>query len=177
MPELRGRTSEAVSALTVGSGSKRTVLVVDDDASVRLLCRIHLEPAGFRVVEASDGDEALELVRSDPPDLILLDILMPGVSGWQVAADLLNDRSTDQIPLVFVSALTQRRERLRAFRLGAVGYLPKPFDPNELAPTVTALLDQIDRGDRSALVADNIEKLQAELGRTAKLRPAEGQSR
>lgn len=174
---IAGKNIRSGFGSDVGSGSKRTVLVVDDDASVRLLCRIHLEQAGFRVVEASDGDEALELVRSDPPDLILLDILMPGVSGWQVAADLLNDRSTDHIPLVFVSALTQRRERLRAFRLGAVGYLPKPFDPNELAPTVTALLDQIDRGDRSALVADNIEKLQAELGRTAKLRPAEGQSR
>ena len=161
----------------MGSDSKRTVLVVDDDAGVRLLCRVQLEEAHFRVVEASDGHEALELVRSDPPDLILLDILMPGVSGWQVAADLLNDRSTDHIPLVFISALTQRRERLRAFRLGAVGYLQKPFDPTALAPTVTALLDEIDRGERNAVVAENIKKLQAEFTRSGGESPGSGSSR
>jgi CheY-like chemotaxis protein len=143
--------------------AQRTVLVVDDDAGVRSLCRVHLEEANFRVVEASDGVEALELVHGDPPDVILLDILMPRLSGWQVAADLVNDPSTDPIPIVFLSVLTQRRDRLRAFRLGAVGYVPKPFDPNALAPTISALLDQIDRGERSAVVAENIEKLHAEL--------------
>jgi DNA-binding response OmpR family regulator len=159
------------------SDSKRTVLVVDDDAALRTLCRVHLEEAGFRVVEASDGDEALEAIRAGRPDVVLLDIMMPRVSGWQVAADLLKDRSTDEISIIFISALTRSRERLRAFRLGAVGYLPKPFDPSALAPTVTALLDQIDRGERSAVVADSVEKLQAELGRTGKTRPTEGQSR
>ena len=152
----------------MGSGSKRTVLVVDDDPGVRSLCRLHLEEADFRVVEAADGDEALELVRADPPDVILLDILMPRLSGWQVAGDLVNDHSTDQIPIIFLSVLTQRHERLRAFRLGAVGYVPKPFDPHALAPTVSALLDEIERGDRSAVVAENIERLQAELGRSGR---------
>jgi DNA-binding response OmpR family regulator len=161
----------------MGSMPQRTVLVVDDDASVRLLCRIHLEEANFRVVEASDGAEALELVRAEPPDAILLDILMPGLTGWQVAADLLNDRSTDQIPIVFLSVLTQRRERLRAFRLGAVGYLPKPFDPKALAPTISALLEEIERGERSEVVAENIEKLQAELATgTTAAGPSEEQS-
>ena len=69
----------------MGPASKRTVLVVDDDAAVRMLCRIHLEEAGFRVVEASDGDKALETIRADRPDVVLLDIMMPRVSGWQVA--------------------------------------------------------------------------------------------
>ena len=61
---------------------QRTVLVVDDDASVRMLCRIHLEEAGFQVVEAADGDEALETIQADRPDVVLLDIMMPRVSGW-----------------------------------------------------------------------------------------------
>jgi DNA-binding response OmpR family regulator len=159
----------------MGLGSKRTVLVVDDDAGVRSLCRIHLEEANFRVVEASDGHEALERVRADPPDVILLDILMPRLSGWQVAADLVNDRTTDQIPIIFLSVLTERHERLRAFRLGAIGYVPKPFDPRALAPTISALLDEIERGDRSAVVAENIEKLQAELRRSGTVPSAKGE--
>jgi DNA-binding response OmpR family regulator len=153
----------------MGSGSKRTVLVVDDDPAVRLLCRVNLEPAGFHVAEASDGDEALELIAADRPDVILLDVMMPRVSGWQVAADLLNARATDEIPIVFVTALTRRADRLRAAGLGAVGYLTKPFDPTALAPTLTALLERIDRGDRRFLVAESLERLRAEL-----LGPPEG---
>jgi DNA-binding response OmpR family regulator len=147
----------------VDTGSKRTVLVVDDDAALRLLCRVNLEQSGFRVVEASDGDEALELIEADPPDVILLDIMMPRVSGWQVAADLLNERATDEIPIVFISALSGHADRLRAAGLGALGYFSKPFDPARLAPTLTALLDRIDRGERELVVAENLERLHAEL--------------
>jgi len=143
-----------------------------------MLCRIHLEEAGFRVVEAADGDEALETIRADRPDVVLLDIMMPRVSGWQVAADLLNDRSTDAIPIIFISALTRNRERLRAFKLGAVGYVAKPFDPTALAPTISKLLDQLDQGDRDAVIAESIEKLQAEFARESdEQRPPFGGSR
>jgi CheY-like chemotaxis protein len=145
---------------------------VDDDAALRMLCRAQLEEAGFRVVEAADGDEALETIRADRPDVVLLDIMMPRVSGWQVAADLLNDRSTDAIPIIFISsALTRGRERLRAFRVGAVGYLAKPFDPSTLAPIISKLLDQIDRGDRDAVIAESIEKLEAEFARESDEQP------
>ena len=144
---------------------------MDDDAPVRMLCRIHLEEAGFRVVEAADGDEALETIRADRPDVVLLDIMMPRVSGWQVAADLLNDRSTDAIPIIFISALTRSRERLRAFKVGAVGYLAKPFDPTTLARTISQLLDQVDRGERDAVIAESIEKLQAEFAREGDEQP------
>jgi DNA-binding response OmpR family regulator len=147
---------------------------VDDDAALRMLCRVHLEKAGFRVAEASDGDEALEQIRADRPDVVLLDIMMPRVSGWQVAADLLNDRSTDEIPIIFISALTRNRDRLRAFKVGAVGYLDKPFDPTTLAPTISELLDQVDRGERNAVIAENLEKLQAEFARGSGEPPASG---
>jgi DNA-binding response OmpR family regulator len=147
----------------MGTGPKRTVLVVDDDAGLRLLCRSNLEPSGFRVTEAADGDEAIEQIGADRPDVILLDIMMPRVSGWRVAAELLNSRATDEIPIVFISALTRRSDRLRAAGLGAVAYLTKPFDPTALAPTLTALLDRIDRGERKFLVADSLERLRAEL--------------
>ena len=98
-------------------------------------------------------------VRLDRPDLILLDIMMPGVSGWQVAAQLLGDRATDEIPIIFLTALSGTKQRLRAFELGAVGYVTKPFDPASLGPTLVAVLDQIERGERSALIAENLAAL------------------
>ncbi len=142
---------------------EKTVLVVDDDPGMRLLCREHLRESGFRVIEAADAHEALARTRAERPDLILLDIMMPGVSGWQVAAQLLGDRATDEIPIVFLSALSGRNERLRAFEIGAVGYVTKPFDAAALGPTLAAVLDQIERGERSALIAERLEALRAEL--------------
>jgi CheY-like chemotaxis protein len=147
----------------VPESAEKTVLVVDDDPGMRLLCRANLREWGLRVREASSGSEALESVRLLRPDVILLDIMMPGVSGWQVAAQLLRDRATDEIPIIFLTALGGTNERLRAFELGAVGYVTKPFDPAALGPTVVAVLDQIDRGERSALIAENLEALRAEF--------------
>ncbi len=143
--------------------AERTVLVVDDDPSMLLLCRANLRESGLRVREATSASEALASVRLDRPDLILLDIMMPGVSGWQVAAELLGDRATDEIPIVFLTALSGTKQRLRAFELGAVGYVTKPFDPAALGPTLIAVLDQIERGERSALIAENLGALRAEM--------------
>src|SRR5437764_954099 len=131
----------------------RSVLVVDDDEHMRAMCRVSLEEAGFRVLEASDGDEALALVKLEPPDAVLLDIMMPRVSGWTVAADLLADASTDQIPIIFISARTEHTDRIRALELGAQGYVTKPFDPGTLPETITAVIDQIDSGERDAALA------------------------
>jgi CheY-like chemotaxis protein len=141
----------------------RTVLVVDDDPAMLLLCRANLRESGLRVVEATSASEALEHVHADRPDLILLDIMMPGVSGWQVAAQLLGDHATDEIPIVFLTALSGTKQRLRAFELGAVGYITKPFDPATLGSTVVAVLDQIEQGERSSLIAENLDALRADI--------------
>ncbi len=155
------------------SQAQRNVLVVDDHAPMRTLCRVNLEAAGFRVLEAADGDEALAAIRTDRPDLILLDIMMPRVSGWEVAAALLADSSTDRIPIIFITARTGVTDRIRAFELGAQGYVTKPFDPAGLAATVTKVLDQIDRGERDADLAETLATLKAELEAGRKtLRPA-----
>jgi DNA-binding response OmpR family regulator len=140
----------------------RTVLVVDDHGPLRVLCRIGLEDAGFRVLEARDGEEALACVRAEPPDVILLDIMMPGISGWEVTSELLADRSTDQIPIIFISARSELSDRVRAFEFGAQAYLTKPFDPAVLAETVTTVLDQIERGDREAALAETLATLRKE---------------
>jgi DNA-binding response OmpR family regulator len=155
------------------TSSQRNVLVVDDHASMRTLCRVNLEAAGFRVLEAADGDEALAAIKTDRPDLILLDIMMPRVSGWEVASALLADSSTDRIPIIFITARTGVTDRIRAFELGAQEYVTKPFDPAGLAATVTKVLDQIDRGERDANLAETLAALKAEQEAGSKtLRPA-----
>jgi DNA-binding response OmpR family regulator len=155
------------------SPTQRSVLVVDDHAPMRTLCRVNLEAAGFRVLEAADGDEALMVIGLDRPDLILLDIMMPRVSGWEVAAALIADRSTDRIPIIFITARSAVPDRIRAFELGAQAYLTKPFDPAGLAATVTKVLDQIDRGERDADLAETLAALRAEQEAGSKtLRPA-----
>jgi DNA-binding response OmpR family regulator len=155
------------------TSSQRNVLVVDDHASMRTLCRVNLEAAGFRVLEAADGDEALAAIKTDRPDLILLDIMMPRVSGWEVASALLADSSTDRIPIIFITARTGVTDRIRAFELGAQEYVTKPFDPAGLAATITKVLDQIDRGERDADLAETLAALKAEQeGGSKTLRPA-----
>jgi CheY-like chemotaxis protein len=142
------------------------VLVVDDHPPMRTLCRVSLEDAGFEVVEAAHGEEALEAVRERRPDAILLDIMMPRLSGWDVAATLLSDHSTDKIPIIFITALATAPDRLRALELGARAYLTKPFDPTVIPSTVTRVLDQIDRGERDPDLAETIANLRSELERT-----------
>jgi DNA-binding response OmpR family regulator len=141
--------------------------VVDDHGPLRALCRTSLEAAGFRVLEARGGEEALVCVRAEQPDMILLDIMMPGISGWEVTAELLADRSTDQIPIIFISARGELSDRIRAFELGAHGYVTKPFDPAVLSETVATVLGQIERGDREAALAESLATLREEQLSTA----------
>ena len=140
----------------------KTVLVVDDDRPMRALCRASLEEAGFRVLEAADGEQALASVHDDQPDLILLDIMMPGISGWEVTSALLADRATDRIPIIFMTARGELADRVRAFDLGAQDYVTKPFDPHALAKTVAKTLDEIDRGERDAALAETLSTLRKE---------------
>jgi len=154
------------------SVSPKTVLVVDDDRPMRALCRASLEEAGFRVLEAADGGEALESVRDERPDLILLDIMMPGISGWEVTSALLADRSTDQIPIIFISARRELADRVRAFGLGAQDYVTKPFDPTALAKTVAKTLAEIDRGERDAALAETLATLRKEQLSAGKTPPS-----
>src|SRR5207253_3860364 len=80
------------------------VLVIDDEAPIRLLCRVNLEAEGMEVLEAADGPSGLEAARNSLPDVILLDVMMPGLDGWKVAEELLDDETTGAIPIVFLTA-------------------------------------------------------------------------
>ena len=135
------------------------VLVIDDEAPIRLLCRVNLEAERMDVIEAADGPSGVEKARDERPDVILLDVMMPGLDGWQVAEELLDDESTSGIPIVFLTARAELRDRARGIDLGGVDYITKPFNPLELAPLVQRLLDRIDRGERDEVRAEKLSEL------------------
>ena len=135
------------------------VLVIDDEAPIRLLCRVNLEAEGMEVLEASDGPTGLEKARNEEPDVILLDVMMPGLDGWQVAEELLDSDSTSSIPIVFLTARAEARDRARGLDLGGIDYVTKPFNPIELAPLVLDLIDRVDRGERDELRREKLAEL------------------
>jgi DNA-binding response OmpR family regulator len=135
------------------------VLVVDDEAPIRLLCRVNLEAEKMEVLEAADGETGLEIARTEKPDVVLLDVMMPGMDGWQVAERLFEDETTSQIPLVFLTARAELRDRARGLELGGVDYITKPFNPVELASIVEALLERVRRGERDELRREKIAEL------------------
>ena len=137
------RHVEAVLAAALGRGEAEvrpataTVLVADDDPHVRTLLREALEEAGHRVLEASDGEAALALVRAERPDLLVLDVMMPKRSGFEVVAILKRDRATRALPIVMLSVV---EEAPSGYRLGIDRYLTKPVDVSALLVEVAALL-------------------------------------
>jgi DNA-binding response OmpR family regulator len=139
--------------------------VIDDEAPIRLLCRVNLEAEGMEVLEAADGPSGLETARSETPDVILLDVMMPGLDGWRVAEELLDDRRTAAIPIVFLTARAELRDRARGIDLGGVDYVTKPFNPVELAPLVRELLARVNRGERDDVRREKLSELRALLDR------------
>jgi DNA-binding response OmpR family regulator len=137
------------------------VLVIDDEAPIRLLCRVNLEAEQMEVLEASDGPTGLEKARAAKPDVILLDVMMPGLDGWQVAEQLLEDDATRSIPIVFLTARAEFRDRARGLDLGGIDYVTKPFNPLELAPLVEDMLKRVERGERDELRGEKLAELRA----------------
>ena len=135
------------------------VLVVDDEAPIRLLCRVNLEAEGMSVVEAGDGPGGLELARSEQPDVILLDVMIPGLDGWRVAERLLADPVTRDIPIVFLTARADVRDRARGIDLGGLDYVTKPFNPVDLAALVRSVVGAVERGEREQLRGEKVAEL------------------
>jgi DNA-binding response OmpR family regulator len=142
------------------------VLVIDDEAPIRLLCRVNLEAEGMSVLEASDGPSGLAAAASGMPDVILLDVMMPGLDGWGVAESLLENSETASIPIIFLTARAEFRDRARGLDIGGVDYITKPFNPVELAPLVRSLLDRLERGERDELRREKLSELRALMAET-----------
>jgi len=150
-------------ATQMESSAKTRVLVVDDEAPIRLLCRVNLEAEGMDVLEAADGIAGVETARAERPDVILLDVMMPGMDGWQVAEQLVDDEATSHIPLIFLTARAELRDRARGLELGGVDYITKPFNPVELASIIEVLLGRVRRGERDELRREKIAELRTLL--------------
>lgn len=135
------------------------VLVIDDEAPIRLLCRVNLEAEGMEVIEAPDGPQGLDVARRESPDVILLDVMMPGLDGWRVAEQLLDDPATASVPVVFLTARADLRDRARGMDLGGLDYITKPFNPVELASLVSSVVAAVERGERDQLRTEKIAEL------------------
>ena len=115
------------------------VLVVDDEPDVLLLCRLNLQQRGHEMLEAADGSTALAIARDRHPDVIVLDLMLPGISGYDVLEALQRDEETTDIPVLVLTAKSLRADRERSHGLGAAAFLTKPFLPNELCEMVDSL--------------------------------------
>jgi DNA-binding response OmpR family regulator len=117
-----------------------TVLVVDDDPVILKLLEVNFEMEGFQVVRAADGAEGLERAREVLPDIVVLDVMMPRMTGYEVAKALREDDQTAHIPIIFVTARAQSSDVERGMELGVEDYVTKPFDPLDLIDRVNNLL-------------------------------------
>ncbi|MHB1242658.1 MAG: response regulator transcription factor [Gaiellaceae bacterium] len=116
------------------------VLAADDDPLIRELIQFRLERSGYAVVTAENGDDALRLARERRPDLVVLDVMMPGLNGYEVTRRLRADEETRRIPIILLTARVQEADVAQGFEAGADDYLTKPFSPQELRARVQAIL-------------------------------------
>ncbi len=128
------------------------VLVVDDEPDIRDLVRFNLQRAGIQVEEASDGLAALERIRTEAPDLIVLDVMLPGKDGCDVFRLLRRDSRTQDIPVLMLTAKAQLEDKIRGLELGVEDYMTKPFSPKELVLRVQGLLKRSRRPPSASLL-------------------------
>ncbi len=158
----------------------KTILVVDDEPRIVDLARDYLEHAGFAVLTASDGPSALASARTRRPDLVVLDLGLPGLDGLDVTRQLRTTSGTAQVPIVMLTARDDELDKLLGLELGADDYLTKPFSPRELVARVRAVLRRADRPVEAADVVSagdvtlDVPRMRTEVaGRTIDLTPTE----
>ena len=124
------------------SQGKRTILIVDDEEDVLDLLQLVFETSGFEVRRASTGKSAVSSAYEQPPDVVLLDVMMPEMDGWQVLRTLKADERTRKVPVVMLSARAERRDKMIGLQEGAEGYIAKPFSPAEVVREVQSFLER-----------------------------------
>ena len=121
------------------------VLIVEDEEDIRELIRHQLEKAGFETIPAGDGEEAFRKIRAASPDLIVLDLMLPGMDGKELTKLLKSHEETSEIPIVMLTAKSEEVDRIVGFELGADDYIPKPFSPRELVLRIQAVLKRMEK--------------------------------
>src|SRR3954471_3010097 len=119
------------------------ILVVDDEADITALVAYHLAKAGFRVSTAANGPDALKAAREERPDIVILDLMLPGISGYDVLAEMRKRDETREVGVILLTARREEADRIRGLSLGADDYLTKPFSPQELSLRVSGLLRRL----------------------------------
>ncbi len=146
-------------------GLKPGILVVDDEADILNLLSYNLEKAGFSVLRAKDGPEAIAIARKKNPALVVLDIMLPNMDGTEVLKRLKHDDSTADIPVIMLTAKGEEVDKIVGFELGAEDYITKPFSPRELVLRVKALLKRRAETGRSAGSRLSFKDLTLDLSR------------
>ncbi len=140
------------------------ILVVDDDPDIYEIVETNLEGAGYQVVGASDGAEGLRKVRSENPDLVILDVLMPEMDGWEVLRNVERDPQTAGVPVIMLTCKSEDLDILRGLEEGAVEYVTKPFYPENLVASVKILLNVFDHPMREERRKQLIARRQRLMG-------------
>jgi two-component system, OmpR family, phosphate regulon response regulator PhoB len=149
--------------MTLTPGGER-VLVVDDEPDIVALVAYHLAKAGYRVATASSGTDALDSARRERPSLIVLDLMLPGMSGYEVLEQLRANDATRDVAVLMLTARREEGDRIRGLSLGADDYLTKPFSPQELVLRVGAILRRLSAGGATSGDRLQIGALQIDLG-------------
>jgi two-component system, OmpR family, alkaline phosphatase synthesis response regulator PhoP len=144
--------------------ASRTILVVDDEPEIVQIARDYLDRAGFRVVSAGDGREALRLARAESPALVVLDLMLPALDGLDVTRALREDPATRATPVIMLTARVEETDRLIGLELGADDYITKPFSPRELVARIRAVLRRTE-GQREQASAIRAGELVIDLQR------------
>ncbi|HHJ52480.1 MAG TPA: response regulator, partial [Caldithrix abyssi] len=121
---------------------KKTILIVEDDRDMRKLLKMYLNHNSYQIIEATSGDEGLNILNNTIPDLIICDIMMPGMDGYELRKKILRNEKLRLVPFVFLSAKGLNKDIIEGFKLFADAYISKPFDPEILKVQVNTLLEK-----------------------------------
>jgi DNA-binding NarL/FixJ family response regulator len=143
-------------------GNQKKLLLIDDDPNLILLVKDYLEFRGYEVITAENGREALEVLESNTPDMIICDVMMPEMDGYSLVSTIRSDPKTSWIPVLFLSAKGQSQDRVKGLNIGADVYMVKPFEPEELVAQVESSLKQASRliQHKDSKLGDGTPKIQ-----------------
>ena len=127
---------------------KKRILIVDDEKQLVSLVKLHMTMASYEVLTAKDGEEALEIVEKERPDLIILDLMLPKIDGWEVCKRIREKKKIGNIPVIMLTARTETADKLKGFECGADDYVTKPFSPRELVARVKRVLARAESGPK-----------------------------
>ncbi len=151
------------------------ILVVEDEPDIAALVAYHLARVPYHVRTASDGSEALRVIEAEPPDLILLDLMLPGTSGMEILSAIRAREEIAHLPVILLTARKEESDRIEGFRAGADDYLAKPFSPQELVLRVAAVLRRTQQGPPPARIGKTLRVGPFKLNRVSAQASAEGE--